>query len=427
METLIYSLTGVLLTFVLTLAILNLSPLKFGGLLAFFTLVVFTFLSPFLSYLFLVVAKPVIDSLYRFYIGPLKITHVFSVYATVIWTFFLAFRRRITPPFISLDVVQPLFVLPALFSLLFIPNLGGLGLFFMLISGLGFYYMMRELPEERRRYFETAYLLSGVFPASAGLLGLAGVVPDAFHSFAFPRLRAVYYDATAFGFELVPPFIVLISRLGRRFSIPEFAYLLLILFLLYKTYTRSLWLGVFTVIFVSSLWRSREVKHRWAYVLVLMAITLISLLFWKEISLRFSQNAFGTDPESFNGRMMIWKKLFSSYASLPFLHKFFGIITTGYVPASHNVFVSFLTIWGVLGFSVFLVWLVCVFRLLLGYRGSYSHMLVSTVIFLLLSGMTSDSFFYPNFQWFVMGVLGLAAGDHIRTMRSGEKPRRFRP
>jgi len=419
METLALSLVGGLLGAIITLILLYMGPLRGISVAAFVVIIVLTLFLPFLSYLILIVFKPIVDSLYTVRFSFLKLTHLFSVYSVAIWGVFLVLRRSIRNPITHLDVAHLLLLVPVPFVLLFSPNIGGIDLALRILSGWGFYFMAREIALKDARWIELAFLLSIVFPVITGLLALWGYLPNGFQEGAFERLKGPYHDATAFGFELVPGFLVLLHRLGRRFNPVEFVLVLIVVYLFYRTYTRALWVSV-VLSSVAVVFR-KEAKGNRLPLFILLGILVIGFVtFYPEISARFSEHGLGTDPDSFNGRMLIWQDGFRRFFSLHPLATFFGLITTGKPMGLylHNTYLVFLIDMGILGFTVFLIWLSNVIRFALSCRGTYSGLLRASFVFVLVSGITSGGILYPNFQWFFLTVLGLAMNDHVSRLRS---------
>ena len=414
METLALSLIGGAFAAAVALVLIYLGPLKGMGVAAFIVIIGLTFLLPFYAYLLLVVFKPMVDSLYALRFGPLKITQLFSVYSITIWGVFLFLKRSVRRPITYMDSAHLLLLIPVLFILLFSPNLRGLDLSLRLLSGWGFYFMAREIDLRNARWIELAFLLSVLFPTTMGVLSLTGHLPNGFQEGTFQRLKGPYHDATAFGFELVPGFLVLLHRLGRKFNPIEFALVVIMVFLFYKTYTRALWVSVFLASAIVAFRREAR-GGRLASVLLFVLVVGGVIFFYPEISARFSQHGLGTDPDSFNGRMLIWSEGFRRFLSLHPLSMFFGLITTRKPMGLylHNTYLTFLIDMGVLGFIVFATWIFNVARFVLSYRGEYSGLLRAALIFVVISGITSGGILYPNFQWFFLTVLGLAMNDYV--------------
>ena len=418
METLVLSLVAGAFAAVVSVVLIYFGPLKGGGVAAFVVIIGLTFLLPFYAYLMLVLFKPVVDSLYALRFGPLKITQAFSVYSIAIWGIFLFLKRSVRRPITYMDTSHLLLLLPVPFVLLFSPNVRGLDLSLRILSGWGFYFVAREIDLKNARWIEMAFLLSALFPTVMGVLALSGHLPNGFQEGAFERLKGPYHDATAFGFELVPGFLVLLHRLGRKFNLLEFALIVVMVFLFYKTYTRALWVSVFLSSVVVAF--RREAKGgKLAPALLLVLIVGGAIYFYPEISARFSHHGLGTDPDSFNGRMLIWGEGFRRFLSLHPLAMFFGLITTR-KPIGlylHNTYFTFLIDMGIFGFTIFMVWLLNVTRFVLSCRGEYSGLLRAAFLFVVISGITSGGVLYPNFQWFFLTVLGLAMNDHVSRVR----------
>ncbi len=418
METLVLSLVAGAFAAVVSVVLIYFGPLKGGGVAAFVVIIGLTFLLPFYAYLMLVLFKPVVDSLYALRFGPLKITQAFSVYSIAIWGIFLFLKRSVRRPITYMDTSHLLLLLPVPFVLLFSPNVRGLDLSLRILSGWGFYFVAREIDLKNARWIEMAFLLSALFPTVMGVLALSGHLPNGFQEGAFERLKGPYHDATAFGFELVPGFLVLLHRLGRKFNLLEFALIVVMVFLFYKTYTRALWVSVFLSSVVVAF--RREAKGgKLAPALLLVLIVGGAIYFYPEISARFSHHGLGTDPDSFNGRMLIWREGFRRFLSLHPLAMFFGLITTR-KPIGlylHNTYFTFLIDMGIFGFTIFMAWLLNVTRFVLSCRGEYSGLLRAAFLFVVISGITSGGVLYPNFQWFFLTVLGLAMNDHVSRVR----------
>ena len=403
----------------ITVALLYLGPVRGLGVVSFLVIAALTLLLPFHAYLLLVSLKPAIDSLYLLRFGFLKLTQLFSVYSIVIWATILLLRRSVRGPTTYMDVLHLLLLLPVPLILLFSPNMGGIDLALRILSGWGFYFVVRDMDLKNARWIEWAFLLSVLFPAIAGTMAVLGYLPNGFQEGAFERLKGPYHDATAFGFELIPGFLILLHRLGRRFNPLEFAFLLLLLYLLYRTYTRALWVSVFLSVALMLLRKGKGSKVAPGLIFGIIVVGLA--LFYPEISARFSQHGVGTDPDSFNGRMLIWKEGFHRFFSLNPLATFFGLITTGKPMGLylHNTYLTFLIDTGLFGFAIFTLWLWGVVRFALSYRGEYAVLLRTSLIFVLVSGLTSGGILYPNFQWFFLTVLGLAMGDY-RSLHFGK-------
>ncbi len=423
METLALSLVGGAFAGIIAVVLMYLGPTKGGGITAFLVIIGLTFFLPFYAYLLLVFFKPVVDSLYAVRFGPLKITQAFSVYSITIWGIFLFLKRALRRPITYLDSAHILLLAPVPFILLFSPNIKGLDLSLRLLSGWGFYFMAREIDLRNARWIEMAFLFSALFPTVMGVLALSGYLPNGFQEGSFERLKGPYHDATAFGFELVPGFLFLLHRLGRRFNPLEFVLIVIMVFLFYKTYTRALWASVFLASMVVAF--RREAKGRRLAPVLLFALVLGGVIyFYPEISERFSHHGLGTDPESFNGRMLIWSEGFRRFLSLHPIAMFFGLITTG-KPIGlylHNTYLTFLIDMGFFGFTVFMLWLLNVTRFVLSCKGEYSGLLRAAFFFVVISGITSGGVLYPNFQWFFLTVLGLAMNDHV-SRRAKERQR----
>jgi len=389
------------------------------GISVFMFVVILTIFSPFLSYLLLLVFKPMIDSLYSLRFGFLKITHLFSVYSIVVWSVALFTLRRVRHPFLTVDLAHLLLLAPVPLILLLSPNIGGIDLALRILSGWGFYYMAREMDEGQRLWTERALVLSALFPAVMGLLALMGYLPGGFQEGAFRRLKGPYHDATAFGFELVPGFLVLLYRLRRRFNPLDALFVILILVLLYNTYTRGLWVSLFLAAMLIAFGRG---SGRGVFPKVLIGVMVVGLLvMYPDISARFSHHGLGTDPDSFNGRMLIWGEGFRRFRELPLLHSVFGLITVGKPMGLylHNTYLVFLIDLGIFGFVVFSLWMAAVAAFVVSYSGRYASLLRAAFVFVVITGLTSGGILYPNFQWFFLTVLGFAVGDKVGEMKGG--------
>jgi len=142
---------------------------------------------------------------------------------------------------------------------------------------------------------------------------------------------------------------------------------------------------------------------------------IYAVLNFDEILLRFSERGIGTDPESFNGRIRIWMLGLSRYLSLYPVEMFFGVSVVGKPMGIflHNLFLVFLFDYGILGALLFSVWTLMVILLIFKSKGEKKLVFVSAAIFSFVGGLTTGSFLYPNFQWFVMSSFGLLVKDHI--------------
>ncbi len=399
---------------VFTVLMINLGLFRSFALFLFFTLAFLTFLYPFQAYILLNVFKPVIDAFYDFQIGPLKITQMVSVYAVVVWFSYLFVNRRITQPLTPFDYLNLVFLLLIPAPLLFAPGIPTLESTFRLLSGWGFYWLARETGKHEERAIEIAFILSGIFPTLMGILSIMGFVTDSFHEEELRRLKAVYYDATAFGFELVPMWSFLLYRLNRRFSIGEALLFLLSSYLLYKTYTRALWMSAFLTILLTAIMGGKF--SRW----VLLLSLFYAILNLDEITLRFSERGIGTDPESFNGRVQIWMLGLQRYMSLDPVEMFFGVSIVGRPMGIflHNLFLVFLFDYGILGALMFSIWTLMVIFLIVRSKNEKRLVFLSAAVFSFVGGLTTGSFLYPNFQWFVMSSFGLLIKDQIKSLIS---------
>jgi len=397
------------LSAILTILLINFGLLRSTALFLFFLVAILTFTYPFQAYLLLNIFKPIIDAFYDFQLGPLKITQMVSVYAVVVWFSYLFIKRRITQPLTLFDYVNFLFLLLLPAPLLFAPGIPTLESSFRLLSGWGFYWLARETEKNEERALEIAFILSGIFPTVMGILSLMGFVPNAFHEEELKRLKAVYYDATSFGFELVPMWSFLLYRLNRKFSLPEAILFFLSSYLIYKTYTRALWTSAFLTVLLTALMGGKFSRFSLIFSFV------YAVLNFDEILLRFSERGIGTDPESFNGRIQIWMLGLSRYLSLDPFEMFFGVSVAGKPMGIflHNLFLVFLFDYGILGALLFSVWTLMVILLIFKSKGEKKFVFVSGAIFSFVGGLTTGSFLYPNFQWFVMSSFGLLVKDHI--------------
>ncbi|MEO0139024.1 MAG: hypothetical protein ABIL16_04715 [candidate division WOR-3 bacterium] len=398
-----------ILAAVFTIIVINFGIVKSVAPLAFATIVFLTISYPFYAFLVLNILKPVIDAYYELYIGPLKITQITSVYATLVWFFYIFVNRRLTKPITAFDYINILMLILIPAPLIFAPGMPTFESVFRLLSGWGFYWLARESNQSEEKAIETAFILSGIYPTITGILALMGFIQDAFHEEELRRLKAVYYDATAFGFELVPMWSILIYRLNKRISIPELVLFVLSTYLLYKTYTRALWTSAFLVLLITAI-RGGNFS-RW----VLLGSAIFILRNMDEIVLRFSERGLGTDPESLNGRIQLWTIGLQRFMALDPIQRFFGVSIVGKPMGLflHNLFLVFLFDYGILGAIVFSIWSAFVIYLLFRSKSEKIFYLTSAVVFSYVGGLTTSSFLYPNFQWFVMSSLGLLVKDHI--------------
>ncbi|MEO0177754.1 MAG: hypothetical protein ABIL38_06820, partial [candidate division WOR-3 bacterium] len=341
-----------ILAAVFTIIVINFGIVKSVAPLAFATIVFLTISYPFYAFLVLNILKPVIDAYYELYIGPLKITQITSVYATLVWFFYIFVNRRLTKPITAFDYINILMLILIPAPLIFAPGMPTFESVFRLLSGWGFYWLARESNQSEEKAIETAFILSGIYPTITGILALMGFIQDAFHEEELRRLKAVYYDATAFGFELVPMWSILIYRLNKRISIPELVLFVLSTYLLYKTYTRALWTSAFLVLLITAI-RGGNFS-RW----VLLGSAIFILRNMDEIVLRFSERGLGTDPESLNGRIQLWTIGLQRFMALDPIQRFFGVSIVGKPMGLflHNLFLVFLFDYGILGAIVFSIW-----------------------------------------------------------------------
>jgi hypothetical protein len=393
-----------------TLLLVNIGFLRSFALLLFSLIALLTFIYPFHAYIILNIFKPIIDAFYDFQIGPIKITQMVSVYAVLVWFSYMFVKRRITQPLTPFDYINFLFLLLLPAPLLFAPGIPTLESTFRLLSGWGFYWLARETGKGEERAIEIAFILSGIFPTVTGFLSLMGFIPNAFHEEELRRLRAVYYDATAFGFELVPMWSFLLYRLNKRLSIIELILFLLSSYLLYKTYTRALWTSAFLTILLTALMGGKFSRF------ALLFTVIYALYNLDEITLRFSERGLGTDPESFNGRVQIWLLGLQRFLSLNPLEMFFGVSIIGKPMGIflHNLFLVFLFDYGILGALMFSVWTLMVIFLIFRSKSEKRWVFISSAVFSFVGGLTTGSFLYPNFQWFVMSSFGLLVKDEIK-------------
>jgi hypothetical protein len=135
-----------------------------------------------------------------------------------------------------------------------------------------------------------------------------------------------------------------------------------------------------------------------------------------EITLRFSERGLGTDPESFNGRVQIWLFGLQRFLSLNPTEMFFGVSIIGKPMGIflHNLFLVFLFDYGILGALLFSVWTLMVIFLIFRSKSEKKWIFISSAVFSFVGGLTTGSFLYPNFQWFVMSSFGLLVKDEIK-------------
>ncbi len=360
-----------------TLLLVNIGFLRSFALLLFSLIAILTFIYPFYAYIILNIFKPVIDAFYDFQIGPLKITQMVSVYAVMVWFSYMFVKRRITQPLTPFDYINFFFLLLLPAPLLFAPGIPTLESTLRLLSGWGFYWLARETGKDEERALEIAFILSGIFPTVMGFLSLMGFIPNAFHEEELRRLRAVYYDATAFGFELVPMWSFLLYRLNKRLSILELILFLLSSYLLYKTYTRALWTSAFLTILLTALMGGKFSRF------ALLFAFIYALYNLDEITLRFSERGLGTNPESFNGRVQIWLLGLQRFLSLNPIEMFFGVSIIGKPMGIflHNLFLVFLFDYGILGALLFSVWTLMVIFLIFRSKSEKKWVFVSSAVF----------------------------------------------
>ncbi len=408
MEGLTYLFIGGALAVLFTVIIVYFGVIKSTAPLAFLIIVILTFIYPFASYCVLNVIKPVIDAYYNLYIGPLRITQITSVYAVVVWASYIFIKRRFSSPFTAADYVNILLLILIPVPLMLSPGFPVFESVFRLLSGWGFYWLARETTKKEEGLIESIFILSGIYPTIVGVLSLMGLISDAFHWEELHRLKAVYYDATAYGFELVPMWSVLLYRLNKRFNLVEFVLFATSSYLLYKTYTRALWMSAALAILITS-FKGRFSRY------VLLGALIFSIINIDEIILRFSERGVGTDPESFNGRIQLWMIGLQRFLNLNPAEMFFGVSIVGRPLGLflHNLFLVFLFDYGILGAVVFTVWSVFIFITVFRIRSDKLFYIIPALSFAYVGGLTTSSFLYPNFQWFFMSCMGLLVKDHI--------------
>lgn len=289
---------------------------------------------------------------------------------------------------------------------------------------LGFFVLILLVQDRRTfRIALLALLLAGVFPVVVGLYqSTTGVVWQERMTVGIVRRVGLYHDAFNlrwYGFQTLAAMF-----LYRSYFKPRAAhwnallnlYAVSWLYVIFHTYSKAatlilvLWWIMWTV-----LRRDWSVLAWGAVAVAVLCITpsspvlkRVETMFSKEIA--FTTGDLMDSRRILAGRGYIWEAKWDDWTTLDPELKLIG---TGRSPSTHNEFLRILFAGGVVGLLINVVVLAGVGYLLL--RLTYSHRSPLNVIALMLFTMWLIDCvgvhpgLYPAYQWFVWGIIALAA------------------
>ena len=385
------------------------------------------FLNPMLGFMILLFIRPLVDPLRGYYlVGGLNLLGVFS-FINVLFALYVLIRAqnvRLFPENIKWFYIY-LFI-----AVLSIANSSDIGMSFLflmkLISIIALFLLAYNIPESLDDALKIikVIFLSSVIPIAYGIYQLiTGVGVQAAKLGLLEgvsRIQSTFSLSNGFAFYLG---IIILLFVLRQFYLHRKAENAVNIFIftgalvcLVYTYTRVIWLS--TLLSLGCIAVFEKKLRKWLIILALICIPLFSGEILKRADDLINPPEYGTNSLEF--RLTITKELlFNAVPKHPFLG--FGPGTSEDVASKytkfnivpHNDYIRVLVETGILGFTVYLVFLGKIFFYLLGLirRKVNFHanaVFLGILMLYLISSMGQNIFLYISGSGYLFVLMGLA-------------------
>lgn len=233
----------------------------------------------------------------------------------------------------------------------------------------------------------------------------------------FPRLISGYHDSAVLAIVLFAglsaSFYLFYSETLHKLKWIYFSYFMITLFLMFNTYSRTLWLTAALFIILFFVYQK---KYLPALLLLLIIVTVSATLpsiqkrFRQEISyLKQDNTEFLTIEMTGTGRIGLWKIAADHYQRLDIVSK---IIGTGGAYGSHNQFIAFLLKNGLIGLILFFLLIFLIYRKLIRTKNMMNISEYALVLGIFVSSVFIANQFiqlwdHITYDYFFWGMTGM--------------------
>ncbi len=395
----------------------------------------------------LIIAKPIIDLTWRYYlIDNINLLKIYAGLFAILGVIFILYHRikMVQLPLIPFWIVFLILNFISIFMITQDTNLiFKIDYFLRILSGFTtlvlfstFYYF-----EKDKRFVLSIFIVAGIFPMLLWLIPVLVGNPIVSND-ELQRIIGPYHDFWTFKiYALQTAFCCLaylaIARktdsntndlVGKIFySLKNSKFLKSIVLhfmviigfvMIYKTYSKAGWIVLSVCIFVWFLLRKKIIQT------VLVPIVVGGLIFINPFSEEFKLvfnneiNYFikGTAPKTdvFRGRLDRWETGMTDFNTLPVIDRLIG--TEKLIGYPENDYLRVLWDNGIIGFLVFLSLLgLTGYLLILKYAKNKDPVVLLALVVLIMYLLSSIGFYpmlYPAFQWFMWGIIGFVLSEH---------------
>ncbi len=292
------------------------------------------------------------------------------------------------------------------------------------ISGVLAFFVIPLIFSDKRdlRLFLIALALAGVLPLIIGLYQtLGGTGLRVANSEGLVRHVGLYHDSFTTRFYMLQLifglFFLIFTDVNKRWIFNVFAVCIIALATIvsFKQYSKSAILTLIIWLIIMLFWR-RNVKLTMVvgFFSIIVSVYFMNTiidevyqLFHKEIGAMSGEIKM---ERTFAGRWIGWEEVFAEWKMKSIFFKFIGsgIVATGV----HNDYLMILVHHGVLGLLIYIILLMSMFYILFKsfyvYKSIYSALGLMALMMWLIDAIGLVPSAYPGYQWFIMGVLGIA-------------------
>lgn len=245
----------------------------------------------------------------------------------------------------------------------------------------------------------------------------------------FPRITSGYHDAAVYAIILFVSisgsFYLILQNKNNYYKILLSLYFIFSLFMLYNTYSRTIWLSF--IFFVLTFFIIK--KSYWYSIVILIIIILFFILnpvvhkrFEREINYISNKNLNNLNIKmTGTGRVGLWQQAYDHYIKLDFVS---NIIGTGGSYGSHNQYILWILRNGLVGLIFYLIFLYNIFFLLCKnlknqFYSSTDTYFIFSLFFILISITSLFIQIWDNisFNYYFWGLLGITITNYSAEQR----------
>jgi len=385
-------------------------------------------LSPFWGVMSAFVAKPVIDATWRADVAGFSLLDIVGVVFLVTLLPRVLFSNALVGPPLRIRLLAYIYLASQTLGSYFLLSDGHLQLFVEIwarsLSGfLGFFLFSRFFCDSQRfKMLLMALIVAGIFPLLMGIYQNAtGVIWQERMTVGLMRKVGLYHDAFSlrfFGLQSIASVVLYRSYVGfqkRTIDLVFVAYVFGWVYVIFNVFSKA---AVLILVLWAVTWLilNRKFSHLIAVILLATVLSIplggpvldtCKTVFSKELAI-----ASGEEEDvrrAFAGRGFLWERAWQAYSEADVAVQTIG---SGRMEGHHNEFLRVLRMNGVLGLCCLMAVLVYVTAKVadsaLRRPSPLNIVAVMVLQMYLVDCMGLHPGWYPAYQWFVWGIIGLA-------------------